>query len=281
MTLKRFQQFQIGALDAMRLNEMVDAITRLQARVEQIPTPEAMTRDRILARITGQGTAAGFDQCTQAIPCVSYPFTEIYLKINPVGNITASTCVGYEIPVDAIEDRRDAYLLVFEKEPTLKVGDVVVADLASMSALGNAQDKHMVYVSASSLPAGEGQLRICTLEDVLPNGKYTGFLNDIEGDKERIDIENLYETQNYYGAAQVTLECAEIVAGQRLPLGSDVWAMKVGGRGNRAGEWVTMTPTPFGVECTCGDLGQPLALMNGNASKETVAAGIISRIMGA
>jgi hypothetical protein len=41
-----------------------------------------------------------------------------------------------------------------------------------------------------------------------------------------------------------------------------------------------MTPVPFGVECTCGDLGQPLTVVTGTADNDAVAAGIISRIMG-
>lgn len=279
MGFRRFQNFQIGALTAQRLNELQAAVERLQAKVEGRTGDTEAVRDRILVRVTGQGVAAGFDGCTQAIRCVSYPFTEIFLRIGESGNVTAGTCVQYDIPDGAIASTRGALLLAFEDAPSLAVGSAMIAHLAPFSVEGNAEDKQMVYVPSMPLGAS-GDLRICTLSEALPDGMYAGTLNAEGENGEEIEIENLYETQNYYGAAQVTLECAEIVTGQRLPIGSDVWAMKVGGRGARAGEWVTMTPTPFGVDCTCGELGQPLALMTGNADADAVAAGIISRIMG-
>lgn len=279
MTLRRFQNLQLGALNAQRMNEIVDAISRLQAKVDGRTGDMEAVRDRILVRVTGQGVATGFDGCTQAIRCVSYPFTEIFLRIGESGNVTAGTCVQYDIPDGAIASTRGALLLTFEDAPSLAVGSAMIAHLAPISLAGNADDKQVVYVASVPSSAG-GELRICTLSEALADGKYSGTLNAEGSNGEEIEIENLYETQNYYGAAQVTLECAEIVTGQRLPIGSDVWAMKVGGRGARAGEWVTMTPTPFGVDCTCGELGQPLALMTGNADADAVAAGIISRIMG-
>ena len=279
MTLRRFQNLQLGALNAQRMNEIVDAISRLQAKVDGRTGDMEAVRDRILVRVTGQGVAAGFDGCTKAIRCVSYPFTEIFLRISGSGNVADGTCVGYDIPDGAISSTRGAFLLAFEDAPSLAVGSAMIAHLAPFSVAGNADDKQMVYVP--SMPfGGGGELRICTLSEALPDGRYAGTLNAEGENGEQVEIENLYETQNYYGAAQVTLECADIVTGLRLPIGSDVWAMKVGGRGARAGEWVTMTPTPFGVECTCGDLGQPVALMTGNADADAVAAGIISRIMG-
>lgn len=279
MTLRRFQNLQLGALNAQRMNEIVDAIARLQAKVDGRASGLESIRDRILVRVTGQGVAAGFDGCTQAIRCVSYPFTEIFLRISGSGNVTNGTCVGYDIPDGAIGSTSGAFLLTFEDAPSLAVGSTMIAHLAPISIAGNADDKQVVYV-ASVPSAGSSELRICTLSEARADGKYAGTLNAEGGNGEEIEIENLYETQNYYGAAQVTLECADIVTGLRLPIGYDVWAMKVGGRGARAGEWVTMTPTPFGVECTCGDLGQPVALMNGKADADAVAAGIISRIMG-
>jgi len=277
MGFRRFQNFQIGALSAQRLNEMQAAIERLQSRVDGRAGMEEAVRERIVARVTAQGVKAGFDSCTGAIRCVSYQFTEVFLKVSKIGDVTDATCVGYEIPDGAISSGTGGYLLVLEDEPSLNVGDVVVAHLASMTVADNAQDKQQVYVADAPAATGAGGVRICTLTDVLADGKYRGKLN---GDGQDVEIENLYETQDYYGAANVTLECASIVSGMRLPVGSDVWASKVSGTGDRAGSWVTMTPVPFGVECTCGDLGQPLSAMTATADKDAVSVGIISRIMG-
>lgn len=277
MALRRFQNFQIGALTAQRLNEMQDAIARLQAKMDGGSGKVDPVRDRILARVTGTPTVASAAQCVSGIPIVSYPFTEVFLRIVPSGNITDGTCVSSEVPDDAIEDRRQAYLIAFEDQPSLTVGSVVMAHLAPMSVLGNADDKQQVYVVSGGSAAASGAMRICTLTEPLDAGKYAGTLN---GDAEAVEIENLYETQDYYGAGSVALECATLVTGFRLPIGSEVWAMKVSGGGNRDGAWVTMTPVPFGTDCTCGELGQPLQTMAEGRDKGTLAAGIISRIVG-
>jgi hypothetical protein len=278
MSLRRFQNFQLGALNAGRLNEIVDAIQRLEARIGRAEKTLEPVRSSILVRITGQGVKTSEDGCDGAIPAVAYPFTQVMLVVSQSGAVTAATCVSGAAPEDAISSQRGAVLIKFEAEPSLEVGDAVFADLAPYSA-GNADDKAMLYVVTGSAAIG-GALRICTLTEAIADGMYKGELN---GDREAIEIENLYETQNYYGAASVTLECASLVTGQRLPIGSDVWAMKVQGRaseGQRERDWVTMTPVPFGVECTCGDLGQPLTVVTGTADNDAVAAGIISRIMG-
>jgi hypothetical protein len=278
MALRRFQNFSLGALNAGRLNELVDAIARLEARIGRAEKSIEPVRSSILVRVTGQGTKTSDDGCAGAIAATSYPFTQIMLSVSQEGAVTASTCISGAAPDDAISSQRKAVLLKFEDEPSLKVGEVVFAELAPYS-VGNADDKAMIYVVTGAGVVG-GALRICTLTETLPDGMYMGELN---GDREEIEIENLYETQNYYGAANVTLECASLVIGQRLPIGSDVWAMRLQGRpseGQREREWITMTPVPFGVDCTCGDLGQPIEAISGIADKDTMAAGIISRIMG-
>jgi hypothetical protein len=278
MAIRRFQNFALGALTAARLNELADAIMRLEARVDRAERDVEPVRSSILVRITGQGTKTSQDGCESAIPAVSYPFTQIMLVVSAAGPVNSATCVSATIPEDAIRSQRGAILVKFEEEPSLGVGDAVFADLAPYG-LATADDKAMIYV-VSGGAAPIGVMRICTLTEALADGMYKGELN---GDREEIEIENLYESQNYYGAASVTLECASLVTGQRLPIGSDVWAMKLQGRaaeGEPEREWITMTPVPFGVECTCGDLGQPLTSMTGTADTDAVAAGIVSRIMG-
>ena len=273
MGFRRFQNFQIGALSASRLNEMQAAIERLQAHVEGRPSPLEPIRDRILARVTGTGTVAGFEGCDGAIRAVSYPFTEVFLRIPTPGAIVASTCIGYEIPADAIENRRQAHLVVFEDRPSLAVGTVVVAHLAPMSADDTADDKQQVYVAQVG-GGSDGGMRTCTMTGLLDDGRYKGTLNGGGGD---IEIENLYESQDYYGAGDATLECASLVTGIRLPIGSDVWAMRVTGGGDRDGKWITMTPVPFGVECTCGEDGRALQVQM-RQDKGSAAAGLIASI---
>lgn len=276
MSLRRFQNFQVGALTAERLNELVDAVSRLQAKVDAIPTGIEPVRERILARITATATVSDGTACTGGVPVVSYPFSQVFVTIAQDGAITAGTCVRMEIPDDAISSQRGAYLIRFEKEATLKVGDIVNAQLASIALDGSAQDKQQVYIVADGLMGGGGEMRIATLTQALTIGMYKATLN---GDNQEVELNNLYETQGYYGAGAASTECATVSPGT-LALGAQVWASKVGGTGDWRGKWITMTPVPFSAECTCGDLGQPLSLMSGKAGVEEQAAGIVSRIMG-
>lgn len=251
MSLRRFQNFQLGALNAGRLNEIVDAIQRLEARIGRAETAVEPVRARILAWITGEGTKSGVDGCSGALEAVSYPFTQVFLKIGTFGDINDGTCINYDIPEDAIRSERGAFLLKFEEEASLTAGDVVAADLAPMALGGNAEDKQLVYVVTGAGVAGGMQLAKVT--ESLGAGKYKG---EFVGAGTEVEFANMYEVEDHYGALAASIECASI-SPNPLPIDSIVWLQKaVGDSGPNArypaGTWFTCISVAFNAECTCG-----------------------------
>jgi hypothetical protein len=239
MTLQRFQNFQIGALDAQRLNQMVDAIMRLEQRVAQMAQPYEPTRDVILAIITGPGIKASQDR-EDCIPCVSYPFEEVGLAIADTGKIGSATCVSTQRIEGGLSNANGAFLITFESTPALTPGTVVKAHLGSRASSGTAEDKGMVYVAT---PLIDGAIYNGVVTAVLEEeGKYEVGM---EGSAESVivEVENIYETSGYYGVYDDPQnECAELVA-RRLRVGDlvPVW--------RHMDRHYTMAPTPFTVVC--------------------------------
>lgn len=258
MGFRRFQNFSIGALTASRLNELQAAVERLQAKVEgKQPTPNGV-RETILARITGQGKRAGeAESCGESsIRTVSYPFQEIFLRINPVGDISAGTCVDSESAEGGIGSATGGYLVRFEDEPTLSAGTVVMAHLAPYAVTGNAEDKQVVYVALGGLAGGA--LRLGRVTQSLGGGMYKArFLG--AGTQQEVEFSNIYEVEDYYGATTASIECAAITP-KTIPLDRVVWLQQVmGDTGPNAvypdNSWVTLVPVAFDAECTCGPGG--------------------------
>lgn len=239
MTLQRFQNFQIGALDAARLNQMVDTIMRLERAVAQMQRPYEPTKDVILALITGPGIPAGRDS-EDCIPCVGYPFEEVGLAIAEEGSIGSKTCVRTERIEGGLSSGQGAFLITFETTPNLTAGTVVKAHLASRAAAGTAADKGMVYVAT---PIIESAIYNGVVTAVLPqDGKYEAGM---EGSQQSVivDVTNIYETSGFYGVYDDPQnECAELVP-RRLREGDLIPVWK------HMGKHYTMAPTPFTVVC--------------------------------
>jgi hypothetical protein len=278
--LRRFDQFQWGPLNAQRLNELVDAIVRLQQEVRLVQARHEPTKDVILARITGPGVRAV--GCERGLKVVSYPFLEVGLLIAKEGNIESETCVRTEPVSNPLSQQVGAYLLMIEDEPSLSDGDVVKAHLASRTDGGNAIDKQMVYIGTPRLARVDGNVELATIV-AGGNALYDCLLNETQ---EPIQAYNLYETQNYYGALDASVECATLSVSQPLPAGSVIWVFRPIVDGRPASTWVTMTPVAFDSVCTCNNNDvQALddAALNDaelQDGKGGAAAHIITRIMG-
>ena len=270
MTLQRFQNFQFGALDASRLNQLVDAVMRLEQRVEQMSRRYEPTKDVILAQITGAGTKAGYDLCQGAMRCVSYPFQEVGLGIQRAGPIDAGTCVQpYQIE-GGLSSTQGAFLLLIEKEPSLAIGDVVKAHLASRADVATAEDKGMVYIGT---PIGKAS---AVVTGQVISASPSGYVMEIDGTGERVDVLNLYESEVYYGALDEQPECASL-SPLPIPDGSRIWAFQY------RSEWFTCVPTPFSVTCLCNDdttgPGAARALASIESKAASAMLGIAERIM--
>lgn len=283
MGFRRFQNFSIGALTAQRLNEMQAAIERLQARMDGGLGVREEVRRTILARVTGTGTkAGGEDACgSGSVRTVSYPFQEVFLRINPVGNVTAGTCVDSESADGGIDSTRGGYLVRFEDEPSLQVGTVVMAHLAPYASTGNADDKQVVYVVLGGTGAG-GALRLGKVTQSLGDGLYKArFLGP--GEQEEIEFRNIYEVEDHYGATQASIECAAITP-KPIDIDRVIWLQQVLGDTGPNTEypdnsWVTLVPVAFDAECTCGPGGLAAQQQYGEGAEVRDADAAIANIM--
>jgi hypothetical protein len=241
MSLRRFQNLQIGALTAQRMNELVDAVTRLQQRIDMMPTAIEPIRQTILVQITGSGIALRREGCEggEGVAAVSYPFGEVTVTIKPDGNITGASCMSYEFVEGGIHDGRGAVLLALEEVPSLNAGQVVVAHYCAGAVTVAEESRQMVYVAATG---GKPAVDTYTIISSLDVGFYNAVIIGATGSGPTV-IENLYETNDWYGAmAEPTNPCAELVPRALRP-GDVVFGFTVGSN------TYTCAPSSFGVIC--------------------------------
>lgn len=277
--LRRFDQFQWGPLNATRLNELVDSIVRLQQQVAQMKSLPEKTKDRILVQIAGSPTEFGGDLCGNPVIAFLYPFDQVYASIPSGGPVDGTTCLDLSIPSDAISSSNGAALIAIEKEPSLKRGDVVSADIAPMGM--KVGDQPLVYIAGSAPIVQGGSIRLARIIGG-GNGYYECSYVDTG---ETVTVENLYETQGHYGALQAAIECAQI-SPKSIPADLVIWTFPVLVNGIDTGQRMTMTPTPFDSVCTCGSdavsslSGAEQDLADQDSGKGGAAANIITRLMG-
>ena len=254
--LRRFQDFQWGPLNATRLNELVDSITRLQQQVAQFVPTRERGKDMILARIKDDGTRLNGNDT--GIKTKAYGFAEVGMSILPDGAVGPQSYVEYaEIPGGVSSDT-GSVLLALDQSSGLTVGQVVIAHHAPMIVAHSDSTKRVVYTVRES---SGSDVVVCE----VVGGSGSGYKCDVKGTGERIIVENLYETAGYYGALDEQPECAAL-SPLGIPDGSRIWAFKYGGL------WYTMTPTAFSVSCTCNDDTTPEGMMRVQQALEAKAA---------
>ena len=239
--LRRFQDFQWGPLNAVRLNELVDAITRLQQEVQGMQATAGRGKDMILARIDGDGFALRTGG--RNVPAVGYPFSEVGLAITPDGDTNGASQVSYENLPGGITSTGGAVLLAFEESPTMQEGDVVIAHYAPMIVAHADKARKTVYM-VKTMPKPSVRLY-----EIVDDGNGLGkYLVVPDGESSPVtEIENVYETSGYYGALdEPQNECAELVP-RALRFGDKVFGFTVGEL------LYTCAPSAFGVSCQpCG-----------------------------
>lgn len=254
--LRRFDQFQWGPLNAQRLNQLVDAVTRLQQQVQAIPSGIGRPKDRIMVRIESDPVKFGERDCADGVIGVSYPFTQVEMAMPDQGDVTERSCLQVTVPADAIASTKGHVLVVIENAPSLEKGDIIPADRAPLS-FAAAADKQVMYIGQGKTAP---QIVVC---EVLGGGPEYDCVIPESG--AQIAVENLYETAGYYGALDEQPECAALLP-LSIPDGSRIWAFKY------AQQWYTMTPTAFSVSCTCNDTTTPEGMMRVQQALEAKAA---------
>lgn len=270
MNLRRFEQFQMGALNATRLNEMLDAIARLQQRMDMMPAFMEPTRETILVRITGSGTRLRTEGCEggDGVSAVSYPFGEVTVNIKPDGNITGASCMSYEFVEGGIDNERGAVLLALEEVPSLDSGQVVIAHHCAGAVTFANESRQMVYVASTG---GKPAVDTYTIIAEAGLGRYQAVLIGGSGSGS-ILIENLYETSNYYSALAGPQNPCAVLDPRKLIPGDVVFGFKIGSK------TYTCAPTAFTVTCQpCGTASQGIAALNDAVG---AASAVASRMLG-
>jgi hypothetical protein len=266
--LRRFQEFQWGPLNATRLNELVDAITRLQQQAAQVTPTTERGKDMILARIDGDGYT--LKSGGRNVPSVGYNFTEVGLAITPDGDTNGASEVQYENIPGGVSTAGGAVLLAFEESPTMQDGEVVIAHYAPMIVAHSDRARKTVYM-VKTMPRPSVDLYTVTGE-ATGLGRYS-VVRANATDATEEEIENIYETSGYYGALdEPQNECAALEP-RKLRVGDTVWGFRI------SAFLYTCAPTAFSVACQdCGtNPGGALASTFDERSSEILASELMLR----
>ena len=286
MTLRRFQNFAVGALTAQRLNELVDAVARLQAQVDQPQRIPAAPRGPMLVRIKGiYGESVPGEspsgEGTEVIRATSYLFEQIFVRLERGSGTVEIAEREYGLRSRAVEGQDESLTLVaidprpFSNIPAGSLATVFPLDIDGGTGGGAVPDQQGLYmilrafnppvVAVYQITAQAGQL-----------GHYfgtpiPGAETDIDYGTEPVEIVNLYETGNYYGAMGMQNPCAQLEP-RSLGIGDVVPVIVFGGT------YYTMAPTAFSSTCIPCDVTPGLAAATDpNFPVEQSAAGIMMR----
>lgn len=283
--LQRFQNFRMGALTASRLNAMIDAIESLQREVRQRSADGMVARPTILCRITGNGTLSKEDCSAPRV--VSYPFEQVFFVRTPDGRLTQQTCIDMDVPENGISSDVGASLVEFSKAANFESGDVVVAAHVHGAFQQGAEPAQMIYAICSP-KVSKGEMRLARITQLMGGRRYKAVVLGTQPPEE-IEFVNIYEAEDFYGAMQASIECAQIT-GKLLQVGHVVWVQEVKGESGVGNTQypdpviVTCAPNPFDSECTCGPTtgvaaAQMVTGMNVVSADSAAASLVMQRVM--
>lgn len=286
MTMRRFQNFQLGALNAQRLNEIVDSIARLQSRVDQPQRTPEMPRGPMLVRIKGiygesvvgePATGEG----TEVIPATAYLFEQVFVRLNRASGTVEIAERDYGLRSRAQEGQDEALTLVaidprpFSNIPPGSLATVYPLDIDGGTAGGAVPDQQGLYMILRAFnPPVVAVYQITAQAAEL--GHYFGIpipgaQPDIDYGSEPVEIVNLYETGNYYGALGQQNPCAQLEP-RALGIGDIVPIIVFNDT------YYTMAPVAFSSTCVpCGTTPALAAATDTNFPVEQAVAGIMMR----
>ena len=287
MSLRRFQNLQIGALTAQRMNELVDAVTRLQQQVDQPQRIPDAPRGPMLVRITERYASSEVGEppsveVSEVIDASAYLFEQVHVRFRRDSGTVEISAREYGLKSRAQQGQDEDLTLVAidpRKGSNLQPGTLATVyplDVDAGPSGGDVPAQQGLYMLLRTFAPPE----VAVYEITGPGaelGHYFGFPQvenapeDIDVGKEPVLIINLYETSDYYGALAGIGPCVQIQPGT-LFIGDRVPVLVYGG------QHYTMAPVNFNAQCTpCG--GTAGAALEGGASREIelAAAGIMMR----
>ena len=273
MSWRRFTEGRVGALSARQYTEVQDAVRALLAdlgarSVPALARPQPMLI-RITERLRGSAQGGGSTTGSSRVDGAIYAFKQLHVRVTGSGIETAARDYGITSDVGGgMDDGQRAVAIDLTKDSDIAVNTVVTAYPAAidMGEDGNeVPQAQSVWIIANAAPASA-----VDIYTIVSAEQATGMYTARSGDGGTVQLQNLYETSDYYGASLTDNPCAQLVAGL-LPPGSRVLALL---KGDMA---ITCAPTPFGVTCTnCGtNPGGALAEGFTQANGESGAASLM------
>lgn len=287
MTWRRFTQGNFGALSARQYSEVQDAVSALTQRsgvssAIRRPNPDMPMLVRIKG-IYGQSVAGepATGEGTEVIPATAYLFEQVFVRLNRSTGTVEIAEREYGTRSRQREDQDEALTLVaidprpFSNIPEGSLATVYPLAIDAGENLNDVPDQQGLYmvlrafnppvVAVYQITAQAGQV-----------GHYFGIPipgaeTDIDYGAEPVEIVNLYETGNYYGALGQQNPCARL---EPMSLGiGDVVPVIVFND-----TYYTMAPTAFSSTCVPCDVTPGLAAATDtNFPVEQSVAGIMMR----
>ena len=291
MSIRRFENFKVGALDAKRLNEMVDAIIDLQRRVDRVPKFDYSQYGPFLARITQAvdvsqpNCGAGGGEEYYQLQCATYYFEEVVLRIDGTGDQASSIdlCARVRHVPGSLKSsntpgsQEDVGLIpilvdIGAKSFNYEVGTIVPCFRVRIDIGSNGSDgskwRYMYVIMGRS----DSQARYMRITQVIGNfDRYMARPINAPDSEPDVEIYNQYEDAFYHGALDPPQNpCATLVP-RRLRIGDPVIVHRING------VWRTVGVTSFSVECQpCGtNPGGALASTYDAAGAESITASMM------
>lgn len=281
MVWRRFTEGRMGALSARQYTEVQDAVRSLVSdlgvrSVAGLPPPVPM-----LVRIKGIYAESRVGEPNtvpggEVIDATSYLFAQVHIRLSrePGTVEVAERAYGMKSRmVDGADEDRTAVAIDLRPFSNIPQGTLAFVHPA---ALDMGEDRNAVprqqtlYVITAVLGEAQATAGVYTVLASSGAGMYSVRRAD-ESAGDPLEMENLYETSDYYGALLAPQNpCATLVA-RALGSGDRVFAFPYGGR------LVTCSPTAWTVECQpCGtNPGGALASTYDAAGAEATVAGIM------
>lgn len=287
MTWRRFTSGNFGALSARQYSEVQDAVSALTQRSgvssairrPSLDTPMLVRIKGIYGQSLAGEPATG--QGTEVIPATAYLFEQVFVRFNRASGTVEIAARDYGTRSRQGEGQDESLTLVaidprpFSNIPENSLATVYPLAVDAGDGLNDVPDQQGLYmvlrafnppvVAVYQITAQAGQV-----------GHYFGIPipeagTDIDYGTEPVEIVNLYETGNYYGALGMPNPCAQLEP-RALGIGDIVPIIVFNDT------YYTMAPVAFSSTCVpCSPTPALASATDTNFPVEQSVAGIMMR----
>jgi len=285
MGWRRFTQGHVGALSARQYSEVQDAVQALVSDRGGMDARQSRSPFPMLVRITGKyaesrvgepGTVEG----AEVIDATSYLFEQVFVRLSRGPGTVEIAARPYGTKSRQQEGQDEDFTLVaIDPRPYSNISDGTLAIVIPLDVDAGESGTEMpsqqgLYLISKIMATP--QVAVYEITGSHPQlGRYYGrplpSVGD-DGSGEPVEIINLYETNQYYGALDTSNgnPCAQLEA-RGIGIGATVPVIEF------AGELYTMAPTAFRPVCVPCTPGSGLAAMQADRATELAVAGIMMR----